>query len=293
MNPANRVSVALCTYNGEKYLAQQLKSLAQQTRLPDELVVCDDCSSDSTPEMIQEFARTAPFPVRFFRNPVNLRSTKNFEQAITLCDGDFISLCDQDDIWLPEKIASELSVLEQDPTVGGVFSDADLIDASSHMLDKRLWANVLFTLREQGRFQSGHGADVLLKGNVVTGATLMFRASLRPVFMPIPAVWVHDGWIAWMLLMHSKLTFIAQPLMQYQAPRRAANRSRSVGVGGPAVAATVAKRKACGTCEASRSGGRTRRAAAKPAGFWSGGRPRHRAAPAAEDRVPAGSCGAL
>jgi glycosyltransferase involved in cell wall biosynthesis len=210
------ISVALCTYNGEKYLREQLQSIVAQTRLPDELVVCDDCSSDGTPGIIEEFASTAPFLVRFFRNPTNLRSTKNFEQAIALCEGDFIALCDQDDIWLPEKLARELAVLESDASLGGVFSDAELIDASSRPIGRRLWANAFFRPREQSRFQSGHGVQVLLKGNVVTGATLMFRAGLRPLFMPIPSIWVHDGWIAWMLLAHSSLTFLSEPLIQYR-----------------------------------------------------------------------------
>ena len=214
--PKLRISVALCTYNGSRFLPEQLASIAAQTRLPDEMVVCDDCSSDSTREIIREFARTAPFPVRFVSNSANLGSTKNFEKAIGLCTGDLIALCDQDDIWLPEKLARQLAVLESDPSLGGVFSDAELIDASSRPIGRRLWANFLFTPRDQIRFQSGHGANVLLKGNVVTGATLMFRASLRPVLMPIPAIWVHDVWIAWMLLVHSKLTFISEPLMQYR-----------------------------------------------------------------------------
>ena len=111
----NRISVAMCTYNGEKYLHQQLASIAQQTRLPEEMVVCDDCSSDSTPEIIEEFARTVPFPVRFFRNPQNLGSTKNFEKAIGLCTGDMIALCDQDDIWMPEKLARQAEMMERDP----------------------------------------------------------------------------------------------------------------------------------------------------------------------------------
>jgi glycosyltransferase involved in cell wall biosynthesis len=211
-----RISIGLCTYNGAKYLREQLQSIVAQTRLPDELVVCDDCSSDDTPGIIEEFASTAPFPVRFFRNPINLRSTKNFEQAIALCEGDFIALCDQDDVWLPEKLARELAVLESDASLGGVFSDAELIDAASRPIGKRLWANILFTPREQSRFRSGHGAEVFLKRNVVTGATLMFRANLRPLFMPIPLIWVHDGWIAWMLLAHSSLTFLPEPLVQYR-----------------------------------------------------------------------------
>lgn len=211
-----RISVAMCTYNGEKYLREQLASIAAQTHLPDELVICDDGSSDATVAIIEEFARTASFPVRLFRNPSNLRSTKNFEQAIALCEGDLIALCDQDDVWLPEKLERELAVMESDPALGGVFSDAELIDATSRSIGRRLWANVLFTRREQIRFESGLWTDVMLRRNVVTGATFMFRASLRPLFMPVPAIWVHDGWIAWMLLVHSRVTFIAEPLIQYR-----------------------------------------------------------------------------
>ncbi len=120
-----------------------------------------------------------------------------------MCIGDFIALTDQDDVWLPERLARELSVLEQDQSLGGIFSDAELINASSRPIGKRLWANIFFTPREQSRLQSGHGVDVLLRRNVVTGATLMFRASLRPLLTPIPAIWLHDGWIAFWMVCYS------------------------------------------------------------------------------------------
>ena len=108
MTHSKTISVAMCTYNGEKYLREQLESIALQTRLPAELVICDDRSTDSTSEIIRNFADSAPFPVRFNLNPVNLGGatkgiTKNFEQASRLCTGDLIAFCDQDDVWLPKK----------------------------------------------------------------------------------------------------------------------------------------------------------------------------------------------
>ncbi len=211
-----RVSVAMCTYNGEKYLHEQLQSIAAQTRLPDEMVVCDDGSSDATAEIIEEFARIASFPVRFFRNPKNLGSTKNFEKAIGLCTGDLIALSDQDDIWLPGKLARQAEMMERDPSLGAVFCDAELIDATSRPIGIRLWPSILFPPREQKRFRSGRGIDVLLKRNVVTGATLMVRANLRYLFIPVPAIWVHDGWIAWMMVVYTKLAFISEPLLRYR-----------------------------------------------------------------------------
>src|SRR5947208_14214106 len=103
--PKRSISVAMCTYNGERFLKEQLESLAAQTRQPDELVVCDDRSTDSTPHIVEAFARAAPFPVRLEVNDRCLGSTKNFEHAILRCTGALIALSDQDDVWHPEKLA--------------------------------------------------------------------------------------------------------------------------------------------------------------------------------------------
>jgi len=99
------LSIALATYNGERYIGEQLDSILRQTRLPDELVVFDDASVDATQAIVLDFARHAPFPVRFQVNSVRLGSTRNFEMAIRACGGDIIFLCDQDDVWYPDKIA--------------------------------------------------------------------------------------------------------------------------------------------------------------------------------------------
>lgn len=216
MNQRLSISVAMCTYNGEKYLREQLQSIAAQTRPPHELVVCDDGSTDATPEIIEEFSRTAAFPVRFIRNPENLGSTKNFEKAIGLCTGDLIALSDQDDIWLPEKLARQAEMMERDPELGGVFTDAELIDGSSKPMGKRLWKNIEFSPRERKRLRAGRATEVLLKRNRVTGATLMIRANKRRFVSPIPPSWVHDAWIGWMLAIYSKLAIIDEPLISYR-----------------------------------------------------------------------------
>ena len=79
------ISIAMCTYNGSKFLDEQLSSIREQTKLPHELVICDDASTDATPRIVHAFALDAPFPVRFFRNQATLGSTRNFEKAISLC----------------------------------------------------------------------------------------------------------------------------------------------------------------------------------------------------------------
>ncbi len=214
--PKLRISVALCTYNGSRFLPEQLASIAAQTRLPDEMVVCDDGSSDATPEIVTEFGKTVSFPVRFFRNTQNLGVAKNFEKAIGLCTGDLIALSDQDDVWMPEKLARQAEMMEHDPALGGIFSDAELIDQNSRLIGKQLWRLGSFTTSRQKSFRAGKGASVLLNRNVVAGATLMVRANLRAQWLPIPQPWHHDGWIAWMLLLYSKLEFDQNQLIMYR-----------------------------------------------------------------------------
>src|SRR5215831_9689965 len=91
-----RISVAMCTFNGGRYLEEQLESIALQTRLPCELVVCDDHSADDTTSILKKFQTRAPFPLRIVQNPLRMGSTRNFDQAIGMTVGDFIALCDQD-----------------------------------------------------------------------------------------------------------------------------------------------------------------------------------------------------
>ena len=115
----------MCTYNGAQFLKEQLASIAAQFRPPDELVVCDDGSSDGTGEIVKEFARRSPFATRFVVNDQNLGSTKNFEKAIFLCQGTIVSLADQDDVWYRHKL--ECSVEKQravNPAATGVYSNA-------------------------------------------------------------------------------------------------------------------------------------------------------------------------
>jgi glycosyltransferase involved in cell wall biosynthesis len=195
-----------------------------QTLQPAELIVCDDNSEDETVSILECFRRQAAFPVRIVVNQRNLGSTRNFDQAIEMATGEFIALCDQDDLWFPEKLAELARVLEDDPAVGGVFSDAALIDDHGAPVRggagsgprQTLWGLHGFNRTKQQWFTRGRAIELLLRHDVVTGATLMVRASLRPVWNPIPETWVHDGWIAWMLTIHSRLALVAKPLIAYR-----------------------------------------------------------------------------
>lgn len=110
------ISVAMATYNGARFIKEQLDSFARQTLLPAELVACDDGSTDGTFEILSQFAKEAPFPVRVYRNEARLGYRDNFLHALELCSGDLVAFSDQDDIWLPEKLAVCVGWFESEAT---------------------------------------------------------------------------------------------------------------------------------------------------------------------------------
>jgi glycosyltransferase involved in cell wall biosynthesis len=213
---SNRLSIALATYNGERYLGEQLESILEQTRLPDELVVFDDASTDSTPAIVRGFAERAPFPVRFQVNAERLGSTRNFEEAIRACSGDIIFLCDQDDVWYPEKMARMEERFVSDPEAGAVFTDADVVDQDLRPFGPRLWHAVRFKQKDQARFAAHDALSVLLRRPVVTGATMAFRSSYRELILPMPEIWVHDAWISLLIGAVSHLAALPIPLIAYR-----------------------------------------------------------------------------
>ena len=210
-----KLSIALCTYNGAEFLPEQLGSIAKQTRPPDELVICDDCSTDETRRVVTSFAANAPFAVVLHVNEMNLGSTKNFEKAVSLCTGDIIALSDQDDVWLPNKLERLEKIFSESPEVGIVFTDAELVDENLVSKGERLWEYTLTPL-EQQMFEAGRAFDALLRYNVVTGATMAFQARFRELVLPVPTYLIHDGWIALMIAMVAPVVAVPELLIKYR-----------------------------------------------------------------------------
>ena len=105
------ISVAMTTYNGEKYLKEQIDSILSQSEKDIELIICDDCSTDNTNKILSDYTEKDK-RVHVYKNELNLGYVKNFEKAISLCSGDYIALSDQDDIWLPEHLSVLLKHLK-------------------------------------------------------------------------------------------------------------------------------------------------------------------------------------
>jgi glycosyltransferase involved in cell wall biosynthesis len=216
-----KVSIALAVYNGEKYLGQQLESYLNQTRLPDELVVGDDGSTDKSILMVKEFAEKAPFPVFLQVNEKNLGFIRNFDEIINRCTGDIIFLSDFDDVWMPSKIEKFVAEFEKDENIGLVFSDAEMVDENLNLLHSTLFERI-FPPANQEKAKASGFVQILLERNVIGGATSAFRAKFREFFSPLPThlSMIHDGWIGFILASFSEIRFLNEPLMKYRQHSR-------------------------------------------------------------------------
>ena len=212
---SHRISVALCTYNGSRFLKEQLETIASQTVLPDELVISDDRSSDDTLAIALDFSKRSPFPVRIFVNSEQLGPGQNFGRAISVCEGDMIALADQDDIWKPEKLARLRQVLEERPDCAYVFSDAVIAHADGRPSKASLWEEV--GIGEDWKdLSETDQLRLLLRHNLIPGSSMMFRASFKNVYLPIPSGWMHDYWIALLGCVFSSATAISDKVYLYR-----------------------------------------------------------------------------
>ena len=177
-----KISIALASYNGSNFLEEQLNSFLKQTKLPDELVITDDCSTDNTEDIILEFAKTAPFKVIYSRNKENLGYCKNFNEAIMKTSGDLVFLSDQDDIWFPNKIEYILQVAKENPDTLLIMNDTELTDSS---LNKT-------SLTKIGQIESA-GLPIT---SFIMGCCCAIRRDLLDICMPIdPEYKAHDNWL--------------------------------------------------------------------------------------------------
>lgn len=203
MNSKQKISVAMCTFNGESFLREQLESIRVQTFPPSELVVCDDCSKDRTLEILYAFKESCNFPVIVIANTTNIGVNKNFENAIAHCSSEFIALADQDDIWLPTKIEEIINTFKANPNCGYVFSNADLVDSDGEYLGRDLWKSIKFTPQRYRKYTDNDQLEVMLRdGNFIYGMTMAFRSVYKPILLPIESqtyACTHDSWIGLIL----------------------------------------------------------------------------------------------
>ncbi len=211
-----RISVAMCTYNSEEFVVAQLTSILDQRRPPDELVICDDGSSDATMERVAQFRERAPFEVRVHVNERNLGSTKNFEQAIGLCKGDVVVMAGDDDVWHPDKLQAVQEALGSG-AAGMALSNAELVDEELRPTGSSLWAARGFSATDRSRIAHGRNESLLRKHiSAAYGNTMAFRAEHNHALLPIPDEWVEDTWIAVIVAGLARVTIIPKVLVKYR-----------------------------------------------------------------------------
>lgn len=208
-----KVSVAMCTFNGEAFVEAQLESILTQTRLPDEIVLCDDGSTDVTVDAATRIAGKYPDKIRIIRNEQRLGYCRNFESAVRLATGDLIFLSDQDDVWFPDKVESMLRVFADNPGVVLVYSDAVVTDRDLQP------TGTVFERRKDADLRKPPTLQQLSRGLAFNGPMMAFRSLLKPFvvpFAPLSLHWGHDHWIAFIAYAVGEIGVIDRPLVYYR-----------------------------------------------------------------------------
>ena len=213
-----KISVAFIVYNGARYMRTQLDSILAQTHKVDEIIVCDDASSDCTKEVLEEYKNKHPNLFFLHYNDQNIGPTKNIEKAIQACTGDIILLADQDDYWDPNKVETIIKWFEQNQTMNGVFTSGSIMNSNEKLENKyELWDAMSFPHKA---IKNGEDLKLYINTveNSVTGATLAIRNNLAFLKKPFPVIkhLVHDRWLAINLAETNSLGILNQKLIRYR-----------------------------------------------------------------------------
>jgi glycosyltransferase involved in cell wall biosynthesis len=209
------VSIVLATYNGARFLEQQLNSLLAQDFRNFEIIAVDDCSTDSTVALLKEYAGRFSH-MKVWTNDKNLGYVKNFEKAISLASGSYIATCDQDDIWQPDKISQLMQAIDNYDLV---YHDAELIDVDNQSLNLRISDIRNMVDISDPRY--------LAAGTWIPGNSILFRADLVKKILPFPGNLPHDYWIIFNASAGKGVRYVDRPLVFYR--QHSANTIGAIG----------------------------------------------------------------
>lgn len=212
-----KTSVAICTYNGEKYIKNQIDSILNQSIAVDEIIICDDCSNDNTLDILKEYQKKFPDLIKIFVNETNLRTVKNFEKAISLCSNEIIFLSDQDDIWMKNKVETILDFFIKNKNINCVATNGECIDNNGLSVEGFIIWDVIEYL-SKNKIAHNYLDLLLLSGNFATGATMAFRKKIATEFLPFPIKdnFYHDEWMAIVASEKEEFSFLNEKLIKYR-----------------------------------------------------------------------------
>lgn len=209
------IEILLSTYNGEEYIDQQLESIVAQSYSNWILLVRDDGSIDSTVEKLKLFSARFPGKMRFISDNERLGPMKSFEKLIVSSKADYVAFCDQDDVWMPNKLLDSLEVIRnierEDPRLPVlVHTDLKVVDAQLQLISRSFWQYQCL------KPSSNSLKDILVQNNV-TGCTIIVNRSLLNYVDYIPsAAIMHDWWLALVTAAFGKIAYIPESMVSYR-----------------------------------------------------------------------------
>ncbi|HEY2583196.1 MAG TPA: glycosyltransferase family 2 protein [Mucilaginibacter sp.] len=209
--PRKNVSVILTTFNGAVYIKKQIESILNQTVPPDEIIVCDDNSTDDTVFKLNSFLDKR---IKVFVNTTQLGVVENFKKAATLAQpGNWLAFADQDDIWQPQKLnrlIDAMHLIDDGKTPSLIYSDLAVIDKNDDVISPSFWG-------KQKIFPEKIRLATLLYGNVVTGCTTLINYSMAEEFFCMENnVYLHDEWLSLIAYSFGRVKFLKEKLVLYR-----------------------------------------------------------------------------
>ncbi|MCI4238931.1 glycosyltransferase family 2 protein [Dickeya dianthicola] len=214
MTGHDRISIALATYNGGRYVRQQLDSIQHQTHQDFIIHVCDDGSRDDTLEVIRSHELYQQGKIRLYPGEGGQGAMKNFRRTIACCEDHYIALCDQDDYWVPEKLERQLKEVKAHEQ-GGVtpvlaFSDLEIVDAVLGPLHPSFY-------RASIKSSAASQPEDFVVSNHIPGCAMLFNRALKQLMEPMPDdIRMHDWWIALIAAHSGKIAYVDMPLIKYR-----------------------------------------------------------------------------
>jgi glycosyltransferase involved in cell wall biosynthesis len=237
MTAGLQVSVALCTYNGARFVRAQIESILRQVPRPAQLIVSDDGSTDGTLAIVQELAGSSladGVDVVVLTGDEPLGVTRNFQRAVSAADGALIALSDQDDVWHEGRLQRIVARFASDDALLLVHTDADLVDAAGVPLGRTLFESLEIAPEELGAELAGRAFDAFIRRNLATGATVVFRRRLLESTLPFADGWVHDEWLAVVAAAVGRVEVLPESTIDYRQ-----HDANQIGVAAPTLARKV------------------------------------------------------
>lgn len=218
MKKKNYISIAMCTYNGAKFIERQIESILNQTHPADEIVIVDDCSEDATVEIVKELLVKSDIESKIICNEERMGAKDNFRKAILQCSGNIIFTCDQDDYWVEKKIEKMLKAFEENEKAVLVFSDGALIDESDNIIFESTWEsfNAYASGFKGSKSTTEEIRNLIFYRPVVSGCMMAMEGNFAKEIFKESNFFIHDYWASLCAPIYGEIVAIDDKLINYR-----------------------------------------------------------------------------